>query len=353
MYICILKLIMIIMKHKILTLIALLFCACIIVYAQTSKKEAIIAFYNVENLFDTEDDPLTNDAEFLPTGKNQWTPERYQHKLENLATVISQIGQEKGGVVVIGVSEVENRKVLEDLAAMDKLKSLNLKVAHHDSPDRRGVDVAFLYNSERFKMLDTKDFLVVSSDTSFRTRDHFLMTGVIDKTDTIHLIVMHWPSKSGGEQRSLPRRIEAAQAARRIADSLLTANINANIIFMGDFNDNPTAKSVKEYLRPKVKIKDVQKGDLFNPMWKMYQDGIGTYAYRDNWDVIDQMIISSNLVEPAQTKSYKFVASKVFRKNFMITQSGSYTGYPFRTFAGGNYQGGYSDHFPVYIILEK
>lgn len=341
------------MKHKILTLIAFLFCACVIVYAQKSKKEAIIAFYNVENLFDVTDDPLTNDADFLPTGSNQWTPERYQRKLENLSTVISQIAQDKGGVVVLGVSEVENRKVLEDLAAMDKLKSLNLGVAHHDSPDRRGVDVAFLYNQKRFQVLDTKAFPVVTDDTSFRTRDHFLMTGVIDKTDTIHCIVMHWPSKIGGEKRSMPKRIAAAEAARRIADSILATNINANIVFMGDFNDNPTSKSVKVYMHPKVKTIDVQPGDLFNPMWKMYSDGIGTYAYRDNWDVIDQIIISSNLVNPAKNDSYKFVASKVFMKNFMLTQSGSYGGYPFRTFAGGIYQGGYSDHLPVYIILQK
>jgi hypothetical protein len=176
---------------------------------------------------------------------------------------------------------------------------------------------------------------------------------VIDNSDTIHFVVMHWPSKSGGEQRSLPKRIAAAEAARRIADEILAADVTANIIFMGDLNDSPTSKCVKEVMHPQVKIKNVMAGDLYNPMWKMYQDGIGTYAYRDNWDVIDQIIISSNLVNPVKPDSYKFVASKVFRRQFMINQSGSYTGYPFRTFAGGAYQGGYSDHFPVYIILEK
>lgn len=341
------------MKYKTLTLIAIVLSAIMVACAQNSKKEAVIAFYNLENLFDTEDDPLTNDAEFLPTGKNQWTPERYQHKLNNMASVICLIGQEKGGVVVIGVSEIENRKVLEDLVATEKLKPLNLGVAHHDSPDRRGVDVAFLYSKERFQVLDTKAYPVITDDTSFRTRDHFMMTGVIDNTDTVSFVVMHWPSKSGGEQRSLPKRIAAAEAARRIADEVLAKNINANLIFMGDLNDNPTAKSLKEYFKPKVKMKDLQKGDLFNPMWKMYQDGIGTYAYRDNWEVIDQMILSYNLINPARENSYKYVTTKVFRRNFMITQSGSYTGYPYRTFAGGSFQGGYSDHFPVYLILEK
>ena len=341
------------MMRKTLSLIAFLCLVNLFVFAQEDKKAAVIAFYNVENLFDVYNDPSTNDEQFLPEGSNHWTPERYQHKLENLSSVICLIGQEKGGVVVLGVSEVENRKVLEDLAAMPKLSSLHLAVAHHDSPDRRGVDVAFLYNQERFRVLDTKAFPVLDPDTGFHTRDHFLMTGIIDNCDTIHCVVMHWPSKSGGEQRSLPKRIEAAQAARLIADSLLAANINANIIFMGDFNDNPTSKPVKMYMHPQVKIKDVHTGDLFNPMWKMFQDGIGTYAYRDNWDVIDQMIISSNLVERVQVGHYHYVATKVFRRQFMLTPSGSYTGYPYRTFAGGTYQGGYSDHFPVYLILEK
>lgn len=340
------------MRTKTLTLLVLLIWAATTIYAQ-SGKSAVIGFYNLENLFDTENDPAINDEQFLPTGDYQWTPERYQRKLNNMASVIALIGEEKGGVVVIGVSEVENKRVLDDLVATEKLKPLNLGVAHHDSPDRRGVDVAFLYDQDRFQVLSTKAFRLVTEDTSFRTRDQFLMTGVIDHTDTVHCIVMHWPSKLGGEKRSMPKRIAAAQLARHIADSILAVNINANIVFMGDFNDSPTAKSLKEYLQPKVKIKDVQRGDLFNPMWKMYQDGVGTYAYRDVWDVIDQIVISSNLIHPARPNSYKYVGTKVFRKNFMLSQSGSYIGYPLRTYAAGVYQGGYSDHFPVYIILEK
>lgn len=340
------------MRTKTLTLLVLLIWAATTIYAQ-SGKSAVIGFYNLENLFDTENDPAINDEQFLPTGDYQWTPERYQRKLNNMASVIALIGEEKGGVVVIGVSEVENKRVLDDLVATEKLKPLNLGVAHHDSPDRRGVDVAFLYDQDRFQVLGTKAFRLTTEDTSFRTRDQFLMTGVIDRTDTVHCIVMHWPSKLGGEKKSMPKRIAAAQLARHIADSILAVNINANIVFMGDFNDSPTAKSLKEYLQPKVKIKDVQRGDLFNPMWKMYQDGVGTYAYRDVWDVIDQIVISSNLIHPARPNSYKYIGAKVFRKNFMLSQSGSYIGYPLRTYAAGVYQGGYSDHFPVYIILEK
>lgn len=317
-----------------------------------NKKNAVVGFYNLENLFDTENDPTKNDEQFLPEGDYQWTPERYQKKLENMSSVICLIGKEYGGFVVLGVSEVENKRVLDDLVATDNLKPLNLGVCHHDSPDRRGVDVAFLYSKDRFQIIGTNYFPVKTEDPNFITRDHFLMTGIVDGTDTVHFIVMHWPSKLGGEKRSMPKRAAAAQTARHIADSILATNINANIIFMGDFNDNPTAKSLKEYLKPKNKVKEVEKGDLFNPMWKMFQEGIGTYAYRDTWDVIDQIVISSNLVNPV-SNTYKFVSAKVFRKNFMLSQTGSYIGYPFRTYAAGSYQGGYSDHFPVYIILEK
>ncbi|MCQ2272435.1 MAG: endonuclease/exonuclease/phosphatase family protein [Bacteroidales bacterium] len=317
-----------------------------------NKKNAVVGFYNLENLFDTENDPTKNDEQFLPEGDYQWTPERYQKKLENMSSVICLIGKEYGGFVVLGVSEVENKRVLDDLVATDNLKPLNLGVCHHDSPDRRGVDVAFLYSKDRFQIIGTNYFPVKTEDPNFITRDHFLMTGIVDGTDTVHFIVMHWPSKLGGEKRSMPKRAAAAQTARHIADSILATNINANIIFMGDFNDNPTAKSLKEYLKPKNKVKEVEKGDLFNPMWWMFQEGIGTYAYHDTWDVIDQIVISSNLVNPV-SNTYKFVSAKVFRKNFMLGQTGSYTGYPFRTYAAGSYQGGYSDHFPVYIILEK
>lgn len=317
-----------------------------------NKKNAVVGFYNLENLFDTENDPTKNDEQFLPEGDYQWTPERYQKKLENMSSVICLIGKEYGGFVVLGVSEVENKRVLDDLVATDNLKPLNLGVCHHDSPDRRGVDVAFLYSKDRFQIIGTNYFPVKTEDPNFITRDHFLMTGIVDGTDTVHFIVMHWPSKLGGEKRSMPKRAAAAQTARHIADSILATNINANIIFMGDFNDNPTAKSLKEYLKPKNKVKEVEKGDLFNPMWWMFQEGIGTYAYHDTWDVIDQIVISSNLVNPV-SNTYKFVSAKVFRKNFMLSQTGSYIGYPFRTYAAGSYQGGYSDHFPVYIILEK
>lgn len=320
-------------------------------YAQ--ENQAVIAFYNLENLFDTINDPNKNDEEFLPEGRNQWTGDRYQRKLQHLSKVISQIGVENGCPVVLGVSEIENEKVLLDLADQDLLKSYHYKVAHHDSPDRRGVDVAFLYQSKRFELLSLKAFrLNVPDKPDFITRDQVLITGVLDNIDTLNLIVLHWPSKSGGEARSIPLRVAAAKLSRSIADSILNVNPKANIILLGDLNDVPTAKSFKEALKPVSKISDMTPKDLFNPMWKMYHDGIGSYLYQDSWEMLDQIILSYNLVYAPQNH-YKYSQTHVFYKSFMMTKTGSFAGYPFRTYAGGTYQGGYSDHFPVYIILKK
>ena len=339
------------MHHKKITFIFFaLFCMCLLTQAQ---QTAIIGFYNVENLFDTEKDPIIDDSEFLPEGTNQWTLERYNQKLKNLSVVIAEIGKEQGGVVVLGVSEIENERVLNDLVAQDALKSMNYKVAHHDSPDYRGVDVAFIYQGDRFEFISQKPHtLVVPDNPRFKTRDQLLLIGVLDKTDTLHLIVNHWPSKRGGEARSMPLRMAAAQLTRSIVDSLLNINPYAKIVIMGDLNDTPDAKSIMNGLNAKGKKDDVKQNDIFNPMWKMYRDGIGSYAYRDSWELIDQIMVSYAFLH-AKPNSYKFVSAHVFTPNFLKTKTGSFQGYPFRTYAGGSYSGGYSDHFPVYIIIQK
>jgi predicted extracellular nuclease len=340
------------MYHKKITsifFISLIF-ACLCTQAQ---KTAVIGYYNVENLYDTEKDLIADDSEFLPDGANQWTQERYEQKLKNLSYAISQIGKEQGGVVVLGLSEIENERVLNDLVAQDALKPLNYKVAHHDSPDLRGVDVAFIYQGDRFEFISQKPHTLVIPDKSYyKTRDQLLLVGVLDKTDTLYLIVNHWPSKRGGETRSMPYRNAAAKLTRSIVDSLLNINSKAKIIVMGDLNDNPTSNSIMNGLNAKGKMNDVKQNDIFNPMWKMYRDGIGSYAYQDSWDLIDQIMVSYSLLQ-SKTNSYRFISAHVFSPNFLKTKIGSYQGYPFRTYAGGNYAGGYSDHFPVYIILQK
>jgi len=340
------------MHHKKITSIFIISLLFLCLHTQ-AQKTAVIGFYNVENLYDTEKDPIADDSEFLPTGTYQWTEERYNHKLKNLSVVISQIGKELGGVVVLGVCEVENERVMNDLVAQELLKPLKYKVAHHDSPDRRGIDVAFIYQSERFEFISLQDFeLVIPEYPNFRTRDQLLLVGVLDNIDTLYLIANHWPSKRGGEARSNPLRMAAAKLTRSIVDSILNVNPNAKIIIMGDFNDNPNAKSITQGLRAKGKINDVTRFDIFNPMWKMHRDGIGSYAFRDSWELIDQIMVSYALLHP-KPNTFRYVSAHVFSANFLLNKSGSFRGYPFRSYAGGSYVGGYSDHLPVYIILQK
>lgn len=321
--------------------------------AQPTYNKAVIAFYNVENLFDTIDDPNTNDEQFLPDNDYRWNTERYNAKLKSLSRVISELAKLDGGLVVLGVSEVENEQVLLDLAATELLQPYHLSVCHHESPDRRGVDVAFFYDASRFKILGTKAFpTIVPNNPDFITRDQWLMTGVLDGIDTLDIVVNHWPSKSGGEQRSLPGRLAAGQLGRHIADSVLHSRPNAKFIYMGDLNDNPTSECILKEMDTKTKPENLTQYDLYNPMWKLFRDGLGSYAYRDSWEMLDNIIISGGLVN-ARPGTYKFRSAHIFRKDFMFTKTGSYMDYPYRTFAGGNYQGGYSDHLPVYIVLTK
>ena len=321
--------------------------------AQPAHNKAVIGFYNVENLFDTIDDPIKDDQQFLPDGDYRWGSQRYEAKLKCLSKVISEIAKLDGGLVVLGVSEIENEQVLQDLVATELLKPYHLSVCHHESPDRRGVDVAFLYDASRFKILSTRAFpTIVPNNPDFITRDQWLMTGILDGVDTLDIVVNHWPSKSGGEKRSLPGRIAAGQLGRQIADSVLNSRPNAKFIYMGDLNDNPTSKCIMAEMNTKTKPEKLTQYDLYNPMWKLFRDGLGSYAYRDSWEMLDNIIISGGLVNAAPG-TYKFRSANIFRKDFMFTKTGSYMDYPYRTFAGGNYQGGYSDHLPVYIVLTK
>ncbi|HPF64300.1 endonuclease/exonuclease/phosphatase family protein [Lentimicrobium sp.] len=308
-----------------------------------------IAFYNVENLFDTIDDPNTNDAEFLPAGINRWTSQRYQAKLSNMARVIAGIGSElvAGGPAIIGLSEIENRLVMEDLIKTPPLKELGYEIVHFDSPDRRGIDVGLLYKPSVFKVINaTSNRLFMPGHPGFFSRDQLVVTGELHG-DLISVIVNHWPSRRSGPEY----REEAARLSRQLADSLMKEHRHAKIFVMGDLNDDPTDRSVAKVLGAKGKAEDVRKGDLFNPMYQLFRDGIGSLAYRDAWNLFDQIIISEAVLNA--NKGWKFYKAKIYNEKFLIQKDGPYAGYPFRTFAGGAYAGGYSDHFPAYLFLIK
>jgi hypothetical protein len=350
--------------------------------AQKQKYQvACVAFYNLENLFDTIDSPDTDDAEFLPNAANKWDAERYAYKLRNMAQVIRQIGttdKQLGaasslGPVLLGVVEIENRSVLEDLIRTPPLNEVEYDIVHYDSPDARGVDVGLLYQKSRFKVLSSRSVrLNIEGMPHFRTRDQLLVSGLLDG-DLLHVMVMHWPSRRGGEKRSKPLREGAAALCRSIVDSLQRADPDAKIVLTGDFNDDPTNSSLLHILRalPALDSKGrselsqagdtlvldlekgrTKKGDLFNTMYKHYTDGIGSLAWDDSWNLFDQIIVSEPLMAKDYS-SYRYFKSRVFNEDFLKQKEGRYKGYPWRTFSGGAFIGGYSDHFPTYIYLVR
>ena len=328
-------------------------------FSQSVKEYKIntVAFYNLENLFDYEDDPITFDDDRTPEGADHWTQEIYEAKLANMAKVISEIGEDVTGnsPAIIGVSEIENRRVLEDLLNQQPLQNKNYGIVHFDSPDRRGIDVALLYQKKVFIPIYPKAYELLLYDDNDRTkriytRDQLLVSGMLDG-EKIHIIVNHWPSRSGGEAFSRPKRLKAAQLNKNIMDSIFSADPYAKIIIMGDLNDDPTSPSLKEILQTKGERNEMKIKELYNPMEAMFKNGLGTLAYRDGWNLFDQIIISTEFAKK-DFSSYRFYKAGIFNKPYLETAHGQYKGYPFRSFVNG-FTGGYSDHFPVYIYLIK
>jgi len=319
-------------------------------------KVGIIAFYNLENLFDTIDDPKTNDEEFLPSGQNRYNSYVYLDKLSKLTEVLSQIGTEKtkDGFSILGVAEVENREVLEDLIAQPGLKERNLSIVHHHSPDIRGVDVALIYNPKYFKVKSSEPLfvpLIGRNGKPYFTRDILWVSGEYDG-EPLHVFVNHWPSRRGGEEASAPGRATAAGVCKKVVDSLMAIDPNTKIVIMGDLNDDPVSPSVTDVLGAKGDSTKVGKGGLYNPWVDFYKKGIGTLAYNDSWNLFDQIIISEAFLQKPQ-KGFFFQKAFVFNREFMVTKTGRFKGYPMRTYIGVVYNGGYSDHFPTYIMMLK
>ena len=355
------------MKTKLIIAFSLL---SLLAGAQEKKQYKIrtIAFYNLENLFDTENDTLIFDDDRTPEGKDNWTLERYNQKLDNLSKVLSEIGSDvtKTSPDIIGICEVENLKVVEDLVNHATLLEKDYGIVHYDSPDERGIDVALLYKKTVFlpTSFDSRRLLLINDDGERNyTRDQLIVGGLLDD-EQYYFLVNHWPSRSGGEFRSRPNRMEAAKLSRRIIDSVQKLDASAKIVGMGDFNDDPDNDSFKKVLKTQAEPAEVQKDEnpgtnnqreqltLINPMEELYRKGIGSLAYRDKWNLFDQIYFTENLINP-EHGSYQFWKAGVFKAPYLLTKKGQYKGYPFRTYAGGSYAGGYSDHFPVYLYLIK
>ncbi len=337
----------------------IIFCAFIsIVNAQGKKNYQLgaIGFYNLENLFDTINQPDVNDEEFTPNGSNRYTASVYLDKLDKLSEVLSQIATDAtpDGFSILGCSEIENKSVLEDLCSHPKLKKRNYKFVHYNSPDVRGVDVGLLYNPKYFTPRFSESLYVDlrnNDSTVHYTRDILYCSGDY-LGETIHIMVGHWPSRRGGEEASAPGRAKAASVCRHKVDSILKTDANAKIIVMGDLNDDPVSPSVAKTLKANGNKSDLKKDELYNPWLDYYKQGTGTLAYNDAWNLFDQIIVSQAWLNKKQ-QGFFFSKALIFKKEFMIAQDGRFKGYPFRTYDFNRYIGGYSDHLPTYVLLLK
>jgi hypothetical protein len=359
--------------------IALLFTVSSIFAAKAQQKNYsvhTVAFWNLENLFDTINNP-NNDEEWLPKGAQNWTGNKYKQKVHNLAKVISGIGVpgNPNAPIILGCSEIENRGVLEDLVKDPQLTHFDYGVVHFDSPDKRGIDVGFLYQKKHFKPTSyiniplmiyrdedkadkkSKEKEEVTDDETqadkesrrVYTRDQLLVTGLLDGEE-INVIVCHWPSRSGGEKKSAPFREAAARLTRKITDSLLAIKPDAKVIILGDLNDGSFNKSVRVEVGAKGKKEEVDVKGIYNPFESMANKGYGTLAYRDAWDIFDIIMFTQPFIKENDYSSYRYWKAGIYNKPFMVTTVGQYKGYPLRHTMT---EVGYSDHFPVYIYLIK
>ena len=348
---------------------ALLLLMSLSASAQKTQQNYVIGFYNLENLFDIYDDPVKNDNEFLPEGKNKWTQAKYEKKLHNMAKVIrSMADNNKRWHTILGISEIENRLVIEDLVSQPEIADANYQIVHYDSPDRRGVDVALLYKPDQFTYLDSEsipfdfnsDIDFSDTDTSyFKTRDILMVHGLI-AGEHFAFYVAHLPSRIGGKGGNLRGR--GGEIIYNHAMMMEEKYPGIKIVAMGDMNDNPTDDSMAKYLHGQERLENVTPTEFFSPYISMLKAGYGSLCYQGVWSIYDLELVNYNLahapdgglkIQPVTKNHGKEYYGVVFKRPWMTTQKGQYKGYPFRTFSNGAFVGGYSDHYPTYIVIGK
>lgn len=345
---------------KKLVLFFILSFSLVAVCGMAEKKYSVYAvgFYNQENLFDTCHDEGKNDYEFLPGGSYRWDGLKYTHKLRNMARVLADMGTNVlpgVGCAVIGLSEVENSKVLDDLTAQEPLRERGYKYVHVEGPDKRGIDCAMLYNPALFKVETVKLLPYVPNESMkdfYATRGFLTVTGEMGG-DQVGVIVCHWPSRAAGSSY----RERAAELVKNIKDSLLNANPAMKVMVMGDMNDDPTNKSMKEVLRALPDKDKVGDGDMYNPWYNLLaKQGKGTLSYQGSWNLFDQIILTPNMIDKGGKEDFstlKFWRNQIFRRDYLMNSEGRYKGTPKRTHSGGAWLDGYSDHLPVVVYLVK
>src|SRR5690606_21998742 len=309
-------------------------------------REISIGFYNVENLFDTINDPDKDDEEFLPSAERQWNDERYADKITKLSTVISQLGTALP--TIVGLCEVENKAVIEDLANANALKNGDFEIVHYESSDERGIDVGMLYRKKQFKVIYSKPISVPLPESERPTRDILYVKGKVTKGPELHIFVNHWPSRWGGQKESEYKRLSAAKTLKAAIDSVMGTDPNALILCMGDFNDYPSDKSLTEILKADSLNTESKMVNLMHGLQKKER---GSYNYKGEWDFLDQIIVSRSLADyylpdivSQRTKPFFFDEMLHVNEQYGDIKTN-------RTYGGTKYFGGYSDHLPVYTVL--
>ena len=320
-----------------------------------NNKGVRVAFYNAENLFWPENDSLKRDDDFTPKGMKGWSFYRYQQKLNNIYKVVMAIGGWEPPAVV-GFCEVENLKCLKDLVYKTPLKKFGYKIVHEESPDRRGIDVGFIYRPDKFKYIEHEIIRVnFPFDSNLKTRDVLHVKGQVLNRDTLSVFVNHWPSRWGGQAKSEPKRTYVASLVRQAIDKLYADNPNAKVVVMGDMNDHSDNISLAEVLKAKGEMDEVAKGDLYNYMHALGKNWqLGSHKYKGHWGTLDHIIVSEPLLNDMRKNKLRTtpVGGQIFAARFLLTEDVPYLGLqPFRTYAGPRFLGGFSDHLPIYIDL--
>ena len=342
-------------KNRFLLVILSLFAVLFTAQAQEQKKYEVysVGFYNLENLFDTIHDAGKNDYEFLPDGANKWGTLKYTNKVKNMATVLNEMGTDvlPIGMAAVGVSEIENSRVLEDLVKHEILAPRGWDFIHIEGPDKRGVDCALLYNPKLFKPICSKlaPYTTVDNDTTYKTRGFLIVNGEMGG-ESVHIIVNHWPSRYAKS----PARERAGDLVRELKDSIMAEMPDTKVLIMGDMNDDPDNKSMKTCLGAVREKEEIQAAsDLYNPWWNILRKkGMGTLKYKGKWNLFDQIILSGNLIGTDRS-TLKLYKTEIFSRNYMFQEEGRYKGNTKRTHAGGVWLNGYSDHLPVIVYLIK
>lgn len=331
---------------KILWFVAVLFIPFNL-YTQNSFR---VMFYNVENLFDCRHDEGKNDSEFLPEGSRKWTGYRYYRKLTNIAKVITAVG-EWDAPGLIGLCEVENDSVMSDFTLRSLLRKEKYRYVMTNSPDERGIDVALLYRRDVFKLLQTNP-IRISLRNNKKTRDILHVAGLLQSNDTLDVFVCHFPSRSGGEKISEGYRSFAAKILRKNVDSIYRCRSNPAVLIMGDFNDCPYNTSLYHVLNAREPVEPISSTALYNLFFNYVKQKRGTYKYRGKWEMLDQIIVSGNLLNKHDRIHVGENFGKIFFNDFLLEHDPFDSGKrPFRTYFGPKYNGGYSDHLPVFTDI--